>query len=109
MWQAFTKKSETDTGKIYLFEDNVLDDLFDASSELAKAIHFGDVENWSDTYLAFNDENNIVSFNYMGDEYSPFDAELLSEYLAKYTSVYKKHQELFGFKEDDFESVEGDL
>lgn len=58
-------------------------DLYSEPLEFARAVYFGDVQNWADDYACFNGYGNIVSFNYWDDKNSPIDLDTLAAWLEE--------------------------
>lgn len=72
-------------------------ELYSDPASFARAVYFGDVQNWLDDYATFNGYGNIVTFNYWDDENSPIDLDLLAERLeAANHEVYQNWVEAFG-------------
>lgn len=60
-----------------------ISEVFSEPLGFARAVYFGDVQNWADEYAAFNGYGNIVTFNYWDDKNSPIDLDTLTEWLER--------------------------
>ena len=47
--------------KIYIFDDETFEILFETPMEAARAVYFGDIKLWNDEWLILNGEGNLVS------------------------------------------------
>lgn len=58
-------------------------DLYSEPAAFARAVYFGNVQNWADDYARLNGYGNIVSFNHWDNKNSPIDLDTLAEWLEE--------------------------
>lgn len=58
-------------------------DLYSDPAAFARAVYFGDVQNWLDDYARLNGYGNIVTFNFWDSPNSPIDLDTLAEWLEE--------------------------
>lgn len=86
-----------DWRKIYADNEDI-NEIFTTPLEAVRAVHFGDYD-YLHNYYSFDNYGNLVSYNSLDANASPFDYEELAEY-------FKEHG--FGDFEDEFDTSDDD-
>ena len=78
---------------IYSNDEYELDTVFDGQkpSDIIRTIFFGDYR-YNDNYFCFNGYANLDSFDYVDDKNSPYDEDMLIDYIIE--------NEALGLQED---------
>lgn len=61
------------------FDDDFFDTYFDDPYEAARAVFFGDINNWNDDYIRFNAYRNLESTNTI--DYETYDEEIIENWI----------------------------
>jgi hypothetical protein len=63
LWNEYCSE-QSNEDEIYDFDEEFFELYFEGRPmEIARAVHFGDIQNWNDNYIKFNGYGNLVSFN----------------------------------------------
>lgn len=101
MWNDYASEQAPDD-YIYNVDDLDFDALFTSAQAAVDAVLNGDFSSM-DTYCSFDGYENLRSFDYLEDAYSPYDADVLATYLAE-TGVYDVYLNI----DDDDDEEEGE-
>jgi hypothetical protein len=58
---------------IYAFDDEFFENFFSTPAEAARAVYFGEIENWNAKYVCFNGAGNIEAANSLESLISIYD------------------------------------
>lgn len=63
LWNDYCS-AQSNEDEIYDFDEEFFELFFEGRPmEIARAVHFGDIQNWNDNYIRFDGYGNLVSFN----------------------------------------------
>jgi len=101
---AVVKGCNNPDADFYNFDDDFFNEFFeDNPAEAARAVYFGNVQNWNDNYVTFNRYANLETFD---------DAEAyMLDYLGEMADYIRENYadelaEFFEFEEDEEEDEE---
>lgn len=74
MYNNYCYENRGGEGVISLFDEEFFDTNFSSPMDAARAVHFGNIEDWNDDYIRFNAYGNLVSL-------TEYDAEdIINDY-----------------------------
>lgn len=84
LWNEYASDQNMDLFIFYSLED-IATDYFAGEDPLgmARAVYFGNVQNWHDDYFAINANGNIVSFNSVFDDRCPISFNVLALWIIE--------------------------
>lgn len=99
MWNDYASEQAPDD-YIYIVDNLDFDELFTSAQAAVDAVLHGDFSSM-DEYCSFDGYENLRSFDDLEDAYSPYDADVLADYLAE-TGEYDAYLDI----DDDEEEGE---
>ena len=79
IYNDITDDSKPDTLDWVPFDDEFFDLYFEDPYEAARAVYFGDIQNWNDEYIRFNAYENLESTNEI--DYNTFDSDIIEHWI----------------------------
>lgn len=68
VWNYYTTEVVNNSdATVYVFDDEFFEIYFSNPAEAARAVFFGDVKSWADSYVIFNGYGNLETSNYVTD------------------------------------------
>lgn len=100
MWNNYASEQAPDD-YIYNVDDLDFDELFTSAQAAVDAVLHGDFSSM-DEYCSFDGYENLRSFDDLEDAYSPYDADVLADYLAE-TGEYDTYLDIDDDEDDEEE------
>ncbi len=73
LWNDYCDDNSNSDARVYEFDDQFFEDYFSNPGEAARAVFFGDVKNWNDSYVIFNGYANLETSNNVSELISLYD------------------------------------
>lgn len=98
LWNDYATEQAPDD-YIYTVDDLDFNELFTSAQAAVDAVLHGDFSSM-DEYCSFDGYENLRSFDDLEDAYSPYDEDVLAEYLAE-TGEYNVYLDIDDDEEDE--------
>lgn len=72
LWNEY-QYSNSMEGAIYAFDDEFFENFFSNPAEAARAVYFGEIENWNAKYVCFNGAGNLEASDSLENLISLYD------------------------------------
>jgi len=86
LWNDYCDENSNADARVYEFDDQFFEDYFSNPGEAARAVFFGDVKNWNDSYVIFNGYANLETSNDVSELISLYD---LANHIESNQSEYQ--------------------
>lgn len=105
MWTEFADETGDTADRIESFDESTIDMMFQTPSEAIRACCYGDVGSYMDTYCRINAYGNLVSFNTLFDDNSPYVGSALAEWIDDEGKAkeYAQYFDMLMLTEDDYQ------
>lgn len=87
-WNIYCERTQQDSRVIHYNTAGVLNAFFETPAQALEAVQYDTEYNFTDYYFTYDDSYGIVSFDFLGDENSPFVADELVNMLMNSKSTY---------------------